>query len=938
MDLSIKIKSVVDRLFTGISVKKRTSPTDTKERLRSLANLTGSSLRYKPDVIFDLLGRQTEKLKDSLETLELHINNILEGLEDVGRKPKAIANTKHLNAAMNTITNMKAGLEKSGNMSPGNRSAYNRSLMLYVEQLKPSFSEGTTIRRSGAEAQSLVTDSLEWLVKLYPNIVSSIPLLISAIDDYMASGAGVRSAYVLLERVEEEIASIQKIHDASTPQTRGNTALDDFIKLMSCADVMSHLYTLVDPTTSKMSVGSIRARIPTTPGEITTTNSAPYHLTDSTNSLQVKVDGGTPQTFTLPTSTSAFLRSIVDPSYVLTGSTAATVAATITGTYNVPVRSNDTDMVSTSGSKLFTSVAGGFVTDVQVGDYVVLSGTLTMTGYVVSIIDDNTLLLDTASGSSQVGITYNIHRDNRFRIIIDGTLYTVPLTVGAAVPASTWDTELSAVITNATVDVPGGLLTITATTAGISPGGNSRIFVFAGEIVTLLGMTAGIYEGTMNNTSLGVQTESGTDNLSLTASTYTTSTLVTHINGLLPSYCTAYNDGGRIALKSKTSGERSWVKITTENLALGFVKDAKATNGSYVSLADIARHIEDNKTIAISTRTQSDTLASGSCAKSITTAVVTDSTVDFIALGVGVGDTATILDGADRGHYRISARTTTTLTLTGLVAADSDTVQYRVERNRLTISSLSTAITSSVNIPAASTSDTEMGLDNTDHLGTTQKLEVYNGSVLDLGEYELTTNDTVYDGTTYNNITEVGEYYVTVETPVLGTYTDSTYNVYSKSALAYLSLKAALQTWTSTELSKLIFDQTNLDNLRSVVLRAVSSPTPVYIGEATSAVNLLSTVLFGVTTGLKTILSAYTPLRLEETDALLDMLRQERADRMLDLLVSGRFSEAFALDETQANYLSYIQTTLHQTTISYGASEPRVIGGYASLEDLDDTE
>lgn len=918
-----QVREVVESMREGLTYLGPDDGVDAQQRRRELLGVVGFSLQQDLDILFDLLGQGVRALSETLNDVEDALDVIDEALPDVARTNTVIVDSSNLQLANNALQNMSSTLADYSRAATGRKAQVASAINAYLEELKPSISEGTTFRYPGTEAQSRIMNSINTIAFGWEDLIGRVDKLVEAVNTFMSSRIDTNTALLVIQRVQEEVDRIQTRADSRDPLDRANDGIDDFIHLIVARDLLDDLFTIVDPRLPKVSGDTLESVVPVTPATLIANRSAPYYLNSTNNQLTTTLDEVNAQTQTLPTAAQAQLPAGELENYTIQAATKASASATIAAPYTNPVRASAADGVTTINEKYFTSALANFITSgVLVGDHIIFSGAYTGTAYVTAVIDANTLLLDTAFTATAAGVVYNMYPDNRFRIYIRGTLYTVPLTIGTSLPFTTWKAELIAGLTGVgTVTDTGGLINIEDAGAA---GEDSTLLILGGGTGSpqaLMGFPTTLQTGAASTQKLKVKTDTGTQEITMAVGVYTAAALVTHMLTLMTATIwTASSDNGRVIIKSTSTGPNAYLEVQIGNAELGFFLDQRV-EGSVVHAEDIEEYLNANQTNGARFDYEFTLMQEGdSMSTAASSNTVTDLTANFTTLGVQVGDVLVLLSGPVQGYFHIISVGTTALSLdtnewlTASAVARSN-LQYRIERNRLVISSLATTLQSAVLIGAGS-GNTQLGFTAAQEArGQASKLRiVQNAATADPEELGLTDNDRVSSFTPVMiaNVVEVSDTDITIEGTVDNNFSSSDFSISSRSAESYNALASDLQTWVSTQKPRVIDGLQTLDTLTSFIIRAVSTRTPVYIGEATGELAVLRDVLFNASTGLEQIFDAFVPAQLDETIRLQELLQEEGADRMLEYLREGLFREALSTAYVMSSRVQHLSDLLRR--------------------------
>lgn len=918
-----QIQEVLEKYRQGLTYLSIDDGGSIDQRHRELVGYVGFVLHEDADVLFDLLARGAQRIQSTVDQMLFSLDVVDAALPDVGRTNSPIPTTRNLTLAQNALDDIHTAIMVGGATSLGKRTAVSTGINNYLEELKPSVSEGSTFRYPAVEAQRLVTAQLDALLYGWEDIVESYPSLLTITTAWLESRVAQNTAALIIERVQEELSRIIARAESVDPAGRADLGIDDFVHLILADDVLADLFVLVDPTLPKVTGDQLKAIGTATPATLTAAKSAPYHLLATETGLDLTADEVNNQVFTLPTASQAQIiaGNKADPNYVLAADTRAQISATLTGPYTTPVRQNNTDMVSAAGSQIFTSAAGTFLSTASVGDYLVMTGTLVLNAYVLAIIDNNTLLLDTAAGSSQTGITWSLYHDNRAYITTRNTLTVVPLSVGASVPFGTWQTELAAGLAGlATVTVAGGLVSIEESllaSGGVVSTIQTR-FVHANNPMSLMGFPTAIVRGTDSSLRLTVLTDTtppAGETIAMTAGSYTAAAMAAHINTLATAtYWSADTDGDRVVIKSATPGPKGFIEVTERNTVLGY-DVGNRSEGDILTAEALQRFLQDTSTIDLDFEYDPQVIVEAAgLSTAAASAVVTDTSKNFTTLGVLVGDVVFIYSGPNRGYYHVGAVGTTTLTLDTpewdiTTAQSASDLQYKVERNPLIITSRDTTLTSAILVNAA-TANTKLGLvAATEVRGKCSQLEILQNAVQqDPEELKLTDNDVVVSTSPPMtvDVIDVSTDRVDIDGEVDNDFLSSDFTIISKSAQSYNLFQSALSTWESTQKSRILGGGGTLSEVLSLVRRAVQTGTPTYIGDAEGELSVLRDVLENTVTGLGAALSFLAPTNKDETEDLVGTIEEEGRDRMLDLLYLGQYREALSTSPVTSGTVGYM--------------------------------
>lgn len=847
-------------------------------------------IQETPDILFFFLERGASTAIGVVDQILAALQEVDSCLDDALRSDKV--NPSPMTKAASYAENIQRSLVDYGRYSEGHLEGLKDSLSRFHREVKSKAVVSGEMRRSGEEAKKVAESNLQTVFVGWSRLISLLSKVKVAETSFENCRIDAHGSIHLMKRIVEEL------------NTAATYVEDDVSGAVLTSQVVQYL---LDKSTKKPVFtgtkydGNLNVYAPCTPAKAASSRSGPYRITGANDSFGLSAQGSS-QVFTLPRSLAGKIKIGSGP-FTLTAATKASSTATTVGPYTAPVEASGGDGAVTSGSRLFTSASSTFLTDAQVGDLLKLSGAYTGDYYITAIIDDTSLVLHAPASSTAASVTHNLYRSDKFTLDVRGVIYEVPLSTGAAVPYSTWESELSAALSGvATISSSGGLIKIEDAGAA---GEESTVQVFSGMHQGLMGFPTTSSVGSRADNSISVETDAGADTKAVAAGTYTASALESAINALSPVGWSAVEEDGALFLSSNLYGPLSWIRMDS---SFGGVGRGTRASGRDVSLEEIAKRINDTRSIGlVAERVRSSITSGASLVQTSASLTVTDASKDFSVLGVVVGDVLVIEEGPNQGVYHISSVGTTTLGLSSFDANaslwEAATSRYEVVKDTLLLTSTATSTNTAIGTPLHA----EIGFTSVMHYGTTRNLSIPSQSPLDLG---ITTRDLV--SSLSASIIAVSDTHIEIDQDIPSNTAAFSTTILPVGRKSFDDMISALSAWESTQLPKT--PKEGAGAIVDHIVRAFKSKSPVYVGEARQSVTTLLYVLGDATEGLRQVLEKMVVPDFDGFEQLSQYLQDSGNSAMIDHLLYGSYRQAFSsspmLSSTQGKLRGLLQNII----------------------------
>ena len=843
--------------------------------------LAASTLVFDPSAIFYLLSLSANRVNQDVEQALGYLVDIIAAIDEVGRDTTVVEQTSLLEDAASALVEVERNIEEYSAVTEQPFERYIRALDTFTSKsLTPNIRRDTglgfpstyEIVRPPQEAQSSIKTNIAALRELHTLILSEVEQLGVALSEFLSANLPLLSIQSSVQKARKDLRALKREFDATTKEGAIEKTRDAFLRIHAGKSVVTNLTTISDPRESRMasttsSTDRAAAAYPadsSTPAEVSTSQSAPYLITPTTNEIKLEIDGGIEQVATLTTPDPASVSGTADETYDVHAASTAEIVSSAVGPYTVPASPDNLFSVYvdgigyqvslTSGSRTAALIAG------EINAATRIDGQPGTFGAVATASDDGTgkleLVHDTAGAHSlalgsapilnpALSLTdeeeaQGEDANNEIRFYVDDLFHVaVTLTTGSARTAAQVAADISAVSI---------LLSATAET---------------------------------------VITDTGTITVVKVSST-------------------AYGEGSYVRVESSTATQEAGAAL------LGF-SEGQDARSSFVDLADLDSAI--SALSGVETSREEEILQQG-----VGGTAVLDGALYKLRLPTGTitaspvaGDSIYIAGGVNVGWYRISS-----FSLGGVydefvvdrawpvhTGDEALNQSWEIHRQRLTISSSSSSLTSKVTVNSAS-ANTEVGLTPGTTIGSVSAVRIKTSTAeLNFEREDVSIGDKlVLEGPTYTSehtvyaVTDDG-YQIEVTPEVQNDLVAHQYRVDGEGALAYAEFAEDLGDWDTQVLEPSRYDEDILELERALnPLLVNKNPSAALVGTANTAAADLQTVY----TSLSTILADFTTLPVVRVDALLDMLQERGLERAHELLTLGEIEEFFALTKDGASY------------------------------------
>jgi hypothetical protein len=869
-------------------------PTDLGARFNEVLELFSATLIFDPNAIFYLVYLASNRLnKDVLALVDL-VDDVLQAIDEMSHRTTDVTRTTLLGDASAALLAVDTILSERSAISSQAFSRYVRSVDEFTRvSLEPNIKQRDAISglneiiRPPQKARSEVRTTLSTLSDGYQDMVTTLEQVTKMLTELNSLNLAVLSIQNSVRRSRTDLRELQEIFEDSTTTRDDKIAetRDAYLRIISGKAVLNNYTTVTDPQDPRIqSSATVKGLLAAPVG-------------DQGELLPAAAEGARSAPWIVETGTNDELKVEEDgnaeQTYTLVpGAEPAVESFGISSTYDIHPASK----AALTGS--------------NTGPFVIPAGP-----------------------------------DNVFAVLVDGVLFSGPLTVGAAVATATIVTDILA--------IPGLSAVLAVTNSGGAVKlehlltGEHNITIgeddpsTAADVNTPLGFTSGQFNtGQAANDLLEI--DGAAPRVQLTAGSARTpvqlaADITTWITTNFPSVYTAVDNGTKVKVTKTKPGAQSIQMTASDPTDRPTILSAYRTIGFFEGQEEStdalsATEAEDDintvdKIVASSVVTEFESGTNGSSIAT-TTFQLPSGTIDLSVSHVG--DTLLIRNGPNAGPYRISGvflgDSVTLDSATPMPSVGATDQSWVILRERLVLTSKATTLSTLLVLNAAS-ANTELGFTAGSYFGTTTGFRAKdNGTDIDFSQFDVVVGDilrlTIGVTTTEHEILELSSSNKQLEvTPPLSidpaNLTNLTFSVISASARAHEQFQVAVAAWdTLRAASDFSDDISELERVMNPLL-ANKQPSLSQTNDAKSAANSLKSLLTGSSPdGLVEVLTSFEVSSVGRIDASLKMLLERGLDRAFDTLMDGKVAEFFGFDKDDASTASYMLKTMRQVVQS----------------------
>lgn len=882
-----ELESAVSK-FVRTDVKtERTNlgPLDTGYTFEEVQEFVSSTLVFDPSAIFYLLSLAANRVnQDVLQAID-YLDDILVAVDEVGGDTTPVTQTSLLEDAAAALIEVERTIEDNNAITTRPFSRYSQALSRFtdksltpnVRRLGPGFPDTYEIVRPPQQAQSSIKTNITELRDLHETIIAEATQLTVALSEFLAANLPLASIQNSVPKVRNDLRSLKDQFDTATRDGAIEITRDAFLSIQAGLSVITNLTSISDPRETRMESSSTstdraQAAYPSsesTPAELTTTISAPYRVTPTSNELKLEVNGGSEQTVTLPSAVQATLSGSQDENYDIALADQKAELEGGTGPFSI-----------TAPDNVFEIYVDG------VGYRATLTTGLRTTAQVASEINGATRIDGSPGTFSGVGNAYDF----------GGDLFIEHSTAGE---------HTLALGDNPILNVLLGFTNLESDT-GADANNELRLIVDDDNIVVLSMITGG--SRTAAQVAADLDASSSLVDVTTEAVTTTTGTIT-----VIKITSVEYGEYSQLKVESATAAQEELVKT------LGLVEDQE-DRGTFVLLEHFDQAIQAGLT-GVETDQSRTVKASGNggtAVKSGAAYYLSLPSGTLTGLGISTANTLRISNGENLGWYNINGlsiggatdRVYVDRPFPATTGSEAQNQEWSIVHDVLIVRSTVSDTTSKLKVNSAS-GYLVVGMSLATHIGTVSGVKIKDGSkFLNFTREDVVAGDRLtLRGPTYtteHTVTAVtyDGYQIEVTPEVPNDLVDHEYQVDSEGALAYSVFITALTDWYNDVLvpSKFSEDILELERVLNPLL-VNRNPSAALVGTArTKAQNLMDVYTNTTPDGLTEILADFTTSVVPRIDALLDMLKERGMDRAHDLLLLGEFEEFFSTGKDTSSY------------------------------------
>lgn len=856
-------------------------PRDTDQVFAEVMEFISSALVFDPNSIFYLLYLIKNRINQDLTAAITTVIDLKQAVLEVGGYTKKVTSTTLLSDAASALLEADRLITQRRTIASPQFSRYEDALSQFVDvslapnmrRLVGSYPDTYEVVRPPQAAQSAIKSDISSLRTMHVTVLEETAQLAQAFTEFLAQNLPILAIQTSVQKVQVDLKSLQAEFDAGTEAEAIEMTRDAYLRITAGRSVITNLVSMRDPTSYRMrGVASTSDRAQaaspsssSTPGQVVTAKSAPYHIVPSvSDQLNLLLDGVTPAALTLvPPAPAKVVGANSDQTpFQINASATASISSSSAGPYTVPGAPDNVFDIYVDGVGYRAVLTSGSRTAAEVA----------VECWAATRIDGG----------------YGYFTDVCWPTSFDETLGFQKYVPG---PGSV---TVGSQAANAALGFTNG-----QTSQGATANNILRLFV-DDELEVLVTLTAG------SRTAAEVAAD-------ITAAS-------TRIHG--STVVLGMSEG--LAISSAAYGAQSRIQVLPTSpvhqaamATLGFT-DGQSARSSYLGIDTLYSAL--NATPGVAVTRSSTSLASGLAGTTVKVGsdYILRLEAGSIPAGFTIGDCLLIKAGENAGYYHV-------LSFTDVVTEDTITVDrpfpvvtgegaqnqsWELRRDVLTIGSVTSGLSSSVGVQAGTANDA-LGLVEDTYRGKTSGVRVLAaGKALNFARNNVVAGDVFQlSGPTLHTthtITEVSDngYQIEVTPQVPNELTGHYYYIEGASAKAYASFISALQSW-QTDLGASVFKTDILDLERKLnPLLYNMHPTAAAVNDAMRSLEELwdPDNKGGLYYVLQVVLDSYFVSKVSLVDAMLDMLLEKGLRRGHDLLLLGQFANFLAVTRDTGSY------------------------------------
>ena len=912
-----EIEGAVSRFVREDVKTERTDlgPLSTEYTFAEVREFVASTLVFDPSAIFYLLSLAANRVNQDVILALEYLDDVITAIEEVGGDTTKVTQTSLLEDAAAALIEVERTIESSSAITARPFSRYqqaldtftNKSLTPNVRRLGTGFPNTYEIVRPPQKAQAAIRTNITELRDLHVTIVEEATQLTVAMAEFLAANLPLAAIQNTVPKVRKDLRDLKARFDAASRDGAIEITRDAFLSIQAGASVVTNLTTISDPREERMkstATSSDRAAAAypcteATPAEVTNSVSGPFLITDTTNKIFVKVDGGGVQTATLEIPEQAYILGDKDETYdIYAAATKAKLTSVAGGPYTVPASPNNIFEIYVDGVGYTVTLTSGSRTAAQL---VAEINPATRIDGAAGTFNDVATALDTAG---TLELEHDTAGENTVALGDQAALNTaLGFTNEESATGAEQNNQLSLVhqsVLSEWITLTAGLAR-TAAQVAADIDANPH-FSAAAEVVTT-----------------------------------TTGTITV------------------VKITSNSNGENSHLKISPVNdvheataATLGFYEDQE-DRGEFLPV----RKVKDALDLLTGIEVELDetTLQSGKNGTAVFSVFyILRLPAGTITSSPVAGDMLRITNGENLGWYQIASVTlgasfddiAVTRALPATSGTEAQNQSWEIHRRLFTIRSSSSDVDSQIDVESGLyTAHIALGLSTTAVVGSVSGVRIKDGAkFLNFSREDVVAGDKLtLEGPTYtteHTVTDVtyDGYQIEVTPEVPDDLTVHEYKIEGEGALAYAAFATALASWFSDVLEPTKFDE-DIQELERVLnpLLTNRNPSASLIGTAKTTAQTLETVY----STLQTTLAGFTTTGVSRVDALLDMLQERGMDRAHELLLLGQLEDFFGATKDESSYggnLLEKMRAIAQNDVPQGRSvesdnvDDRLLGSY----------
>jgi len=306
-------------------------PVDVGSKFNEVLHLFSSTLIYDPNAIFYVIYLATNKLNVSVELALEYIDDIDTAIDEMGYYTKDVTRTTLLGDAAAALLTVDQILTDKSVISSRAFTRYQQAVDEFIQvSIEPNIKQSGQVIRPPQLARQTVLATISNLSALYEDVLATLTQIRLMLSEFNSLNLGVLSIQNSVQKVRDDLRDLQSQFESSSTDRDYKISLcrDAYLSIASGKAVLNNFTTVSDPSDPRLVSSTAivgRPAVPLgddgelIPASVTSTNSAPWEVSASTDELKVSEDGGAEKTYVFSSPTQPSVLSGPSPYGIVTG-------------------------------------------------------------------------------------------------------------------------------------------------------------------------------------------------------------------------------------------------------------------------------------------------------------------------------------------------------------------------------------------------------------------------------------------------------------------------------------------------------------------------------------------------------------------------------------------------------------------------------------------